>query len=224
MFALLMVQYILALMVKLLTDLPSHQSKLGINGKIIPSCYFLSIGFFLPIIVGWHQRCHQQHKCTSEQAKQDQLTASCMFNILMTYNTIHFHFLHKLGLCINQTTNLYSILTSVSTAVYNHKTKNKGMLHMNRNIAQFMFGSFYGQVLECHGDSLQQVAGRLELCLSLHTSFARMQLRIPIIETKSNSCNGFSLTCSNSTSHTMAFLGFIGAKRDGVPANHIGLH
>jgi hypothetical protein len=54
MFALLMVQYILALMVKMLTDLPSHQSKLGINGKIIPSCYFLSIDFFLPIFVGWH--------------------------------------------------------------------------------------------------------------------------------------------------------------------------
>jgi hypothetical protein len=36
MFALLMVQYILALMVKMLTDLPGHQSKLGINGKIIP--------------------------------------------------------------------------------------------------------------------------------------------------------------------------------------------
>jgi hypothetical protein len=54
MFALLMVQYILALMVKMLTDLPSQQSKLGINGKIIPSCYFLSIDFFLPIFVGWH--------------------------------------------------------------------------------------------------------------------------------------------------------------------------
>ncbi len=70
MFALLMVQYILALMVKMLTDLPSHQSKLGINGKIIPSCYFLSIDFFLPIFVGWHLWCHQQHKCTSEHASE----------------------------------------------------------------------------------------------------------------------------------------------------------
>jgi hypothetical protein len=54
MFALLMVQYILALMVKMLTDLTSHHSKMGINGKIIPSCYFLSNDFFLPIFVGWH--------------------------------------------------------------------------------------------------------------------------------------------------------------------------
>ncbi len=70
MFALLMVQYILALMVKMLTDLPGHQSKLGINGKIIPSCYFLSIDSFLPIFVGWHLWCHQQHKCTSEHASE----------------------------------------------------------------------------------------------------------------------------------------------------------
>jgi hypothetical protein len=34
-----------------------------------------------------------------------------MFNIFMTCTTIHFHFLHKLGPCINQTTNLHSILT-----------------------------------------------------------------------------------------------------------------
>jgi hypothetical protein len=54
-----------------------------------------------------------------------------MFNILMTYTTIHFHFLHKLGLCISQTTNLHSILASTSTAIYNNKTKNKGTLHKN---------------------------------------------------------------------------------------------
>jgi hypothetical protein len=70
MFSLLMVQYILALMVKMLTDLPSHHSKMGINGKIIPSCYFLSNDFFLPIFVGWHLWCHQQHKCTSEHASE----------------------------------------------------------------------------------------------------------------------------------------------------------
>ncbi len=54
---------------------------------------------------------------------------NCMF--LMTYTTIHFHFLHKLGLCIGQTTNLHSILASVSTTIYNNKTKNKGTLRKN---------------------------------------------------------------------------------------------
>jgi hypothetical protein len=36
---------------------------------------------------------------------------SCMFNILMTCTTIHFHFLQKFGRCINQTPNLHSIPT-----------------------------------------------------------------------------------------------------------------
>jgi len=31
---------------------------------------------------------------------------NCIFSILMTYMTMQFHFLHKLGLCINQTPNL----------------------------------------------------------------------------------------------------------------------
>jgi hypothetical protein len=34
--------------------------------------------------------------------------SNCMFNILLTCMTIQFHFLHKLGLCISQTTNLHS--------------------------------------------------------------------------------------------------------------------
>jgi hypothetical protein len=56
---------------------------------------------------------------------------NCMFNILLTYTTIHFHFLHKLGLCLGQTTNLHSILANMSTTIYNDKTKNKGTLHKN---------------------------------------------------------------------------------------------
>ncbi len=32
------------------------------------------------------------------------------------------------------------------------------------------------------------------------------------------------LACGNSTSHKMAFVGFIRAKCDGVPTNHIGRH
>jgi hypothetical protein len=34
--------------------------------------------------------------------------SNCMFNILMTFMTMQFHFLHKLGLCISQTPNLHS--------------------------------------------------------------------------------------------------------------------
>ncbi len=67
-----------------------------------------------------------------------------------------------------------------------------------------LFGSFYGQILECHGDSLQRVVGRLEVHLSLHTSFASTQLRIPIIETKSNLCNGF--LCGATQHHTQWLL------------------
>jgi hypothetical protein len=53
---------------------------------------------------------------------------NCMFNILMTYTTIHFHFLHKLGFCISQATNLHSILASTPMTIYNDKTKKKGTL------------------------------------------------------------------------------------------------
>jgi hypothetical protein len=35
------------------------------------------------------------------------LVSNCIFNILMTCMTIHFHFLHKLRLCINQIPNLH---------------------------------------------------------------------------------------------------------------------
>jgi len=64
---------------------------------------------------------------------------SCMFNILMAYTTIHFHFLHKSGLCISQTTNFlpYWQVRQWQFTMTKLKTKKHcpRMLHMNRNIA-----------------------------------------------------------------------------------------
>jgi len=84
-----------------------------------------------------------------------------------------------------------------------------------------LFGSFYGQILECHGDSLQQVVGRLELHLSLHTSLCVHSLGF--LSLKLNLTHAMGSRVQQLNTHTMAIVGFIGAKCGRVPANHIGL-